>query len=180
MSGVIIYLGRLSPIASSDQPETSGPHTFPFGLASDGVYRDPCCYQQSGGLLHHLSTLTDGKSRSGIFLLHFPWSHLHRTLSGILPCEARTFLTPAMLGRDHLFYLSPQLLLIIMCFPQNVKAILYIEAGTADEFADNRILADTVARHRKEIIQKLEQALCLQIFRTILVNGKQQRLGIHL
>ena len=93
MSGVIIYLGRLSPIASSDQPETSGPHTFPFGLASDGVYRDPCCYQQSGGLLHHLSTLTDGKSRSGIFLLHFPWSHLHRTLSGILPCEARTFLT---------------------------------------------------------------------------------------
>ena len=100
--------------------------------------------------------------------------------AGILPCEARTFLTPAMLGRDHLFYLSPQLLLIIMCFPQNVKAILYIEAGTADEFADNRILADTVARHRKEIIQKLEQALCLQIFRTILVNGKQQRLGIHL
>ncbi len=59
MSGVIIYLGRLSPIASSDQPETSGPHTFPFGLASDGVYRDPCCYQQSGGLLHHLSTLTE-------------------------------------------------------------------------------------------------------------------------
>ena len=29
----------------------------------------------------------------GIFLLHFPWSRLHRTLSGILPCEARTFLT---------------------------------------------------------------------------------------
>ena len=29
----------------------------------------------------------------GLFLLHWPWSHLHRTLSGILPCEARTFLT---------------------------------------------------------------------------------------
>ena len=28
----------------------------------------------------------------GTFLLHFPWSCLHRTLSGILPCEARTFL----------------------------------------------------------------------------------------
>lgn len=26
------------------------------------------------------------------FLLHFPWSFLHRTLSGTLPCEARTFL----------------------------------------------------------------------------------------
>ena len=32
----------------------------------------------------------------GIFLLHFPWSHLHRTLSGILPCEARTFLTASL------------------------------------------------------------------------------------
>ena len=29
----------------------------------------------------------------GIFLLHFPWSRLHRTLSGILPYEAQTFLS---------------------------------------------------------------------------------------
>lgn len=28
-----------------------------------------------------------------IFLLHWPWSRLHRTLSGTLPYEARTFLT---------------------------------------------------------------------------------------
>ena len=28
----------------------------------------------------------------GLSLLHWPWSRLHRTLSGILPCEARTFL----------------------------------------------------------------------------------------
>ena len=31
--------------------------------------------------------------RRGLFLLHWPGSHLHRTLSGILPYEARTFLT---------------------------------------------------------------------------------------
>ena len=115
MSGVIIYLGRLSPIASSDQPETSGPHTFPFGLASDGVYRDPCCYQQSGGLLHHLSTLTDGKSRSGIVLLHFPWSHLHRTLSGILPCEARTFLTCCLSA------LQPRLLILLLFYEISIS-----------------------------------------------------------
>jgi len=30
---------------------------------------------------------------SGTFLLHCPWSHLHRPLTGILPYEARTFLT---------------------------------------------------------------------------------------
>ena len=29
----------------------------------------------------------------GLFLLHWPWSRLHRTLSGTLPREARTFLT---------------------------------------------------------------------------------------
>jgi hypothetical protein len=31
---------------------------------------DPSCYQKSGGLLHHLSTLT--ALSGGIFLLHFP------------------------------------------------------------------------------------------------------------
>ena len=29
----------------------------------------------------------------GFFLLHFPWSCLHRPLTGTLPCDARTFLT---------------------------------------------------------------------------------------
>ena len=40
----------------------------------------------------------------GLFLLHWPWSHLHRTLSGIPPYEARTFLTH-LRGRDCLSYL---------------------------------------------------------------------------
>ena len=42
---------------------------------------------------------------SGISLLHYLWSHLHRTLSGTLPCEARTFLFPDLSvtkGSDHL------------------------------------------------------------------------------
>lgn len=30
----------------------------------------------------------------GLFLLHYPWSRLHRPLAGTLLCEARTFLTP--------------------------------------------------------------------------------------
>ena len=167
------------PATSSNLPKAGGPRQrFCSVLLRMGFTY--ALYVTIQAVVSYTALPTLPASAGGIFLLHYPWSRLHRTLSGILPCEARTFLTPAMLGRDHLFYLSPQLLLIIMCFPQNVKAILYIEAGTADEFADNRILADTVARHRKEIIQKLEQALCLQIFRTILVNGKQQRLGIHL
>ena len=54
-------------------------------------------YRKTGGLLHRHSTLTR-MTRAVSFLLHFPGSHLHRTLSGILPYEARTFLS---FRRDH-------------------------------------------------------------------------------
>ena len=91
-----------------------------------GLHGSACC-QTDGSLLSCLSTLTWRKllrnylqencsaiiskkialqlSPGGIFLLHWPWSRLHRTLSGILPCEARTFLTHAMRGCDRLSYL---------------------------------------------------------------------------
>ena len=52
----------------------------------------PFCYHNGGSLLHCLSTLTMA-SHGGLFLLHWSGSRLHRTLSGILPFEARTFLT---------------------------------------------------------------------------------------
>ena len=98
MSWMIIYLDQMSPSDSSDLPESQRATVcFLFGLASDGVYICLLCYQRSGGLLHRHSTLTSA-STGGIFLLHFPWSRLRRTLSGILPCEARTFLD---ISRDH-------------------------------------------------------------------------------
>ena len=54
-----IYLGLPSPAGSSDLPGSRrAALCFLFGLASNGVYMDPSCYQESGGLLHHLSTLT--------------------------------------------------------------------------------------------------------------------------
>ena len=56
----------------------------------------PFCYHNGGSLLHCLSTLTS--KGGGLFLLHWSGSHLHRTLSGILPCEARTFLTCPLSG----------------------------------------------------------------------------------
>ena len=160
MSGVIIYLGRLSPIASSDQPETSGPHTFRFGLASDGVYRDPCCYQQSGGLLHHLSTLTT-KSRArtmscvvshcgGIFLLHFPWSHLHLTLSGILPCEARTFLTCCLSALAAAITCLTPFLLLYGCRLWWLSS--HVKTTSPDKLAHQRIIADIIRRNVQEII----------------------------
>ena len=60
---MIIYLGLPLPTASSDLPKTRRAAAwFCFGLASDGVYMCPACYQPGGSLLHCLSTLT-GKSR---------------------------------------------------------------------------------------------------------------------
>ena len=60
MSCVIIYPMELSPVPLSDPPENmTGSHIrFLFGLASDGVYMCPFCYQKGGSLLHCLSTLT--------------------------------------------------------------------------------------------------------------------------
>ena len=55
-----------------------------------------------GELLPRLSILT---LAGGFFLLHFPGSRLRLTLSAILPCEARTFLTVIPFGnipRDRL------------------------------------------------------------------------------
>ena len=52
----------------------------------------------------------------GYFLLHFPGSHLRRTLSGILPCGARTFLTniiPAIVRfAQHVLYNTCQINLL--------------------------------------------------------------------
>ena len=130
---MIIYLALPLPTASSDPPESSPGRfkRFLFGLASDGVYMCPARYRAGGSLLHCLSTLTKSmqdacfgnllckfppgakSARGGLFLLHWPWSRLHRTLSGILPCEARTFLIrlPSAKadddGCDHLSYLIP-------------------------------------------------------------------------
>ena len=93
MSWMIIYLDRLSPDGSSDLPGSRRAALCSlFGLASSGVYMCPLCYQRGGSLLHCLSTLTC-KNAGGLFLLHCPWSHLRQTLSGTLPCEARTFLS---------------------------------------------------------------------------------------
>ena len=103
---MVIYLDCPSPNSSSRTlssenaayPETrraavSSPvwPCFRWGLHS--IFR----YRKTGGLLHRHSTLTQ-HSWAVLFLLHFPGSHLRRTLSGTLPYEARTFLS---FRRDH-------------------------------------------------------------------------------
>jgi len=92
MSGVIIYLVLMLPPGSSDLPESRRATVcFLFGLASDGVYTAISVTGDAVSSYLAFSPLPD--ESGGSFLLHWPGSRLHRTLSGILPCEARTFLT---------------------------------------------------------------------------------------
>ena len=85
MSSVIIYLGLPLPAASSDQPEAGGPRTPRFGLASDGVYNAASVTRDAVVSYSALSPLPYPHMGLAVyFLLHFPGSHLHRPLAGIL------------------------------------------------------------------------------------------------
>ena len=118
MYQTIIYLVLPLPVKSSDLPESRRAVLCSlFVLASDGVYMCPACYQSGGSLLHCLSTLT---INGGLFLLHYPWSHLHRTLSGILPCEARTFLT------CNLSVLQPRSSVLLITFQLSLTSYIII------------------------------------------------------
>ena len=92
MSCAAIYLGHPLPDGSSDLPDST---------AGSRIASIRSCF---GWGLHVPSPLP-GKRWSltppfhpyreggGLFLLRFPEGHPCRTLSGILPCEARTFLS---------------------------------------------------------------------------------------
>ena len=90
---MIIYLDLLSPTGSSDLPESTTGRRI--ALCSVLLRMGFTCAlpvtREAVGSYPAFSPLLEDSS--GSFLLHWPGSHLHRTLSGILPCEARTFLT---------------------------------------------------------------------------------------
>ncbi len=127
----------------------------------------PARYRAGGSLLHCLSTLTADhpakpdplrceKSRllfrGSLFLLHFPWSRLHRTLSGILPCEARTFLTCHTDSRDHLSYLYP---LPVPLRPGLLHLKLYVKTASANKLPAYGISGNIFAVNSQKILQKL-------------------------
>ena len=107
-----IYLGLPSPAGSSDLPESRRVALcFLFGLASDGVYICPSCYQEGGSLLHCPSTLT-----RSCRAVHFCCTILGVASTGRYPasCPVKPGLSssdafrPA--GRDYLFYLPEMIL----------------------------------------------------------------------
>jgi len=91
MLKMVIYLGLMSPYASSGLPEGRRATLCPlFNLASDGVY---IAFPVTRKPVVSYTPFSPLPETGGSFLLHFPVSHLNLTLSGILLYEARTFLS---------------------------------------------------------------------------------------
>ena len=81
------------------------------------------CYQKCGELLPRLFTLTCTKCTGGLFLLHWSGSYLHRTLSGILPYEARTFLTCSLSAFAAAIVCATHYRSILSCRKKKVKCM---------------------------------------------------------
>ena len=177
---MVIYLVLMSPPGSSDLPESRrAALCFLFGLASNGVYMCPVCYQTGGSLLHCPSTLT-GKA-GGIFLLHCPWSRLRQTLSGTLPCEARTFLSRSLsFLRQRPFVLLNVPYSSIIPRRCQVPKMTHessisqtgsnLKAASADKFPDQGIVRNFLTADTQKIIEKFEQPLRLVVLRRITRN----------
>ena len=92
-----IYLGTALPPHSRDYQEPDGQPFLrksacaPIPILHRVGFTGRTSRQAAGELLPRLSILTASK-RGGISLLHYPWGRPRRTLSGTLPCGARTFL----------------------------------------------------------------------------------------
>jgi len=102
--------GHPSPPATIPEGSTGRVIALLFGLAPGGVYlasRSPDCRWSLTPPFHpyparprfpygfeagHASWRGTHGSRGGMFLWHFPWSHLRWALPSTLPCGARTFL----------------------------------------------------------------------------------------
>ena len=80
---MVIYLNLLSPISFSDifKEPNEQLQTVLFNLASGGVYRDTCCYQQIGELLPRLSTFNYKK----LIVVYFCCTILKVAFTGISP-----------------------------------------------------------------------------------------------
>ena len=88
---MIICLGLQLPAVSSDLPESTAGRSMAFCLV---LLRMEFTYARSVAEAAVVSyTAFSPLPFGGYFLLHFPWGRPRRTLSGILPCEARTFLS---------------------------------------------------------------------------------------
>ena len=91
LSWATIHLGRMSPCASSNLPESHADHVirFLFGLAPSGVYLADSVTRSRGALLPHHFTLTAllGVQQRCIFCCTFREFALPRSYLALCPTE---------------------------------------------------------------------------------------------
>ena len=123
LSKMVIYLVLPLPISSSDLPESTTGRRIAFCsvLLRMGFTCAFCVTTKAVGSYPAFPPLP--AYTGGLFLLHWPGSHLHRTLSGILPCKARTFLTCSLSAFTGATIHAAQI--ITLFFPTNA---LYIHS----------------------------------------------------
>ena len=132
---MVIYLDQMSPPGSSDLPESRrAALCFLFGLASDGVYICPVCYQPGGSLLRCLSTLTGSKAPAVYFCCTVPGVASARRYLASCPVKPGLSSPAAfrLCGSDHLFYLNGSILSQILSsvqkrFEKSPFFFLYIQ-----------------------------------------------------
>ena len=111
MYQMIIYLGCSSPNSSSG-PSPNRNATYPKARRATvwpsvwscfewGLHSTEPLPARRWSLTPPFHPYSANKCEAVYFLLHFPWGYPHRTLSGTLPYEARTFLTSKR-SRDRL------------------------------------------------------------------------------
>ncbi len=195
---MIIYLGLPLPAASSDPPESrpGRPVAFCLVLLRMGFAYAPAVTSRAVVSYTALPTLPC-KMRGGIFLLHFPWSRLHRTLSGILPCEARTFLTCSGYSRKqprsfillgilstwYFIYLVFYLLgiLVLLSFlkdPQ--RKCSRMKYASADKFPAYGVIRHAFAADTDKILQKLQESFGFMVLRLLFADLEEQGFRILL
>ena len=114
------HLSSTTVASSIKQPtrKLTGRHMLRCGLASDGVYICPSCYQEGGSLLHCPSTLTASNAA-----VHFCCTVLGVASTGCypasLPCEARTFLA------WHLSACQPRPFILLTSFAKRILSQFY-------------------------------------------------------
>ena len=112
------------------------PYRFLLGLASNGVYMCPACYQDGGSLLHCLSTLTSASEA-----VYFCCTGLGVTSTGRYPasCPVKPGLSssgtfrPA--SRDHLPYSQDDTISYPFIFVKQILWSLYLIAASSHKFS---------------------------------------------
>ncbi len=182
MSGMIIYLGRLLPAASSDLPEAGGPRqrfcsvllrmgfTCALPVTRKAVVSYTALPPLPAELAVYFCCTFLGVASTGRYPASCPMKPGLSSPAVFRPLQPRSFILLAVI---HDIIIQPYL-------HQNVKNyFLYMKAASADKFPQNRISANVLTGHLQKIIQKLQQPLCLYMLRAFQRNRKQQRLCIH-